>query len=155
VRGGEERFFGDATAAGVVCDRPALSPALAALGEELGCVIVRMRAAGRQIRRRSRFAAQQFPAETDPPPRCAPPAEAAEPAADAAALGLPTAFGAPPRKSDEKRRRKQKAKHRVDEVGSSGGGGASLGASLHQEYTVFRLALGGKVIHRAPPRIFP
>ena len=154
MRGGEERFFGDATAAGVVCDRPALSPALAALGEELGCVIVRMRAAGRQIRRRNRFAAQQFPAEIDPPPRCMPLAKATEPATDAAALGLPTAFGAPPRKSDEKRRRKQKARHRVDEVESSGGGGISSAASMHQEYTVFRLALGSKIIYRAPPRIF-
>ena len=42
-RGGEEAFFGGAAARGVLCDRPTLLAPLAALGEELGCVVVRMR----------------------------------------------------------------------------------------------------------------
>lgn len=41
-RGGEDAFFAEAEARGVVCDRPRLSTSLALLGEELGCVMVRM-----------------------------------------------------------------------------------------------------------------
>ena len=43
-RGGEEAFFDGAREKGVVCDRPVLSADLAALAEELGCVLVRMSA---------------------------------------------------------------------------------------------------------------
>jgi hypothetical protein len=42
-RGGEDAFFAAAEDQGVLCDHPTLLAPLAALGEELGCVMVRMR----------------------------------------------------------------------------------------------------------------
>ena len=42
-RGGENAFFAAAEEQGVLCDHPTLLAPLAALGEELGCVMVRMR----------------------------------------------------------------------------------------------------------------
>ena len=42
-RGGEEAFFASARSHGVICDRVEWLPSLAALGEELGCVVVQMK----------------------------------------------------------------------------------------------------------------